>query len=705
MDRRLSCRQVRPNRVLSLEFLPIALVYTALEQWEDARLSGAGRRQQFEDVIPLDKLIDVDVSESTVNDIWVQITLMKSWFGEKYSPNPPIIPVLLWGFPFRGSCWEIFFIACSHLEYRIMIQCLFDIFRSQSIQRGVMNWGHDYRGLISYYIDIKRIYPGEEPDLSNCGLIGDTHTHDPFNITELSRLYLDGSSDALLAIQDDALLANTTYATNADPFKVIPPELLVEILVELDSSDVGNLRRASPVFAAINLPDRFWRSRFWPLREFAHIFESSQCLYASGKWKQLYDKTKQLQKLPFIVNRKRVWSLSCNLLDLLDIRLDCSICHGSVSRSLFQLDHDRTHLDWSTAQGTLCHASRSFTHGSRSLYYRAVALSSESCRKWVSYAKVNDKIYIAGLRLGYRRIDSVFLGFQHPRQEEPVVWEGGSVEADSIMGFLIASDSRGIRGLCVLSHAGSPSRIGWQSQRHSIDSTQAFKLVSLSIEGTKEPIDISQTMEVEQSGTIRDSALWYPDIPSASLSLLGLQDSRTKRPAYDASIPFSTAIFGGKDGSLLPDLTDIVVWVVDNTSLGIYADLTHIWGVEFVYNRAVFNGKDSMVLGQIPDANDFTTKNITSHRITLESDKGERVTGFETFYEDARFTFGFKIYTSNGRAFDLPPSCKSDVDDDAYFSGRMHSDNGTIVGIFASLKQDVVFQNLGIICIEPAITL
>lgn len=73
-----------------------------------------------------------------------------------------------------------------------------------------------------------------------------------------------------------------------------------------------------------------------------------------------------------------------------------------------------------------------------------------------------------------------------------------------------------------------------------------------------------------------------------------------------------------------------------------YADRTHIWGLEFSFSRPV-DGKASILLGQIPDEGLF---NSEIYHMDLESGLGERITGLEAFYEDPTFIFGLKVSSS-----------------------------------------------------------
>lgn len=104
----------------------------------------------------------------------------------------------------------------------------------------------------------------------------------------------------------------------------------------MDSRDVAIVRLASLVYAPIALPDAFWRSRFWPGREFDHIFESNSSPLAGGSWKRLFKQTESLTKHPGVTNRKLIWILACRLYELMDVRLDLGDCHGIPIRAIYE---------------------------------------------------------------------------------------------------------------------------------------------------------------------------------------------------------------------------------------------------------------------------------------------------------------------------------------------------------------------------------
>jgi hypothetical protein len=66
----------------------------------------------------------------------------------------------LWGFPFHAACWDILVEACSPDD--LDIQVLFDLCRSFPLQLGILNWGHDYGGVVRYETTSPGLGAGEE---------------------------------------------------------------------------------------------------------------------------------------------------------------------------------------------------------------------------------------------------------------------------------------------------------------------------------------------------------------------------------------------------------------------------------------------------------------------------------------------------------------------------------------------------------------
>ncbi|KAH7166462.1 hypothetical protein EDB81DRAFT_866230 [Dactylonectria macrodidyma] len=695
--------------ICELEHLPkwmgqFRALYTVLQGWGAAHVSGVGRRQQFEDVIPLDESINVDVSESTVEETWVQIGLQKSSFGGKYPPDPPIIPQPLWGFPLHNRCWDLLCALDTKFRKQDTVQALFDLCRSQPIPRGVPNWGHTYKGLVNYDVDIERLFPGEEARLLGPEQTDNAYDCDPMDISYLI-FCVSPDANSSGTNWDSTRSRNTRQklrseaSSNNDPFRLLPPELIIDILVRSQSSDVANLRLASRSMFNVGLPEKFWSSRFWPGHELEHIFELAGTQTPHHGWRSAYDQARSERSNPAMRNRRRVWALACQLRDLVALRLESPLCHGSPCKSFFNPDAANDDRVWHTAQANICPASSGFW---------------PATRVWVSLVVLSDKSYVSGLRLAHNDGETIQLGYCHPRQEFSFIWDGCSGSPHSFVGFQVAMDARGIRGLRLLStegarscwvgdHEGIPKKAiacmnPTNEQPESIRAVKggfdALKMVSISVHS----FDHNGKTERGEENRAKsgESAVWYPDIPDPALRLLGIRDERLVR-CLD-HVPYSMCLFGGDNGQLLPCLTHMVVWIIDRSALGIYADHTYIWAIEFHYNSSA-DGVQPMILGRIPEEDPDNSEQRSSYRVSIDSHGGERICGVDALYEDHRSPFALTFHTNHGRSIQVPPEIPSIVSD--YFTEMLRPTEGTIVGFFSVLKHNIVFQNLGLAYILP----
>ena len=105
-----------------------------------------------------------------------------------------------------------------------------------------------------------------------------------------------------------------------------------------------------------------------------------------------------------------------------------------------------------------------------------------------------------------------------------------------------------------------------------------MKLVALGI-----PTPSNQPFEVV---SLRDDGLWSPEVPPAHHLFNGIEDGLPLKLCRNATLPFSTVIFGGTNGQDLSQLVEIVGWGFD-----VYT----IVGLQFLYADPLKNKS----LGQI----------------------------------------------------------------------------------------------------------
>ncbi|KAH7242958.1 hypothetical protein B0J15DRAFT_501660 [Fusarium solani] len=682
-------------------------LYTVLENWNAARISGVGERHQFEDVIPLDQSVDVDLSETTMDNGLVQIDLMRSKFGEKYPPDPPSIPQPLWGFPLHDPCWNLLCTTDARFQEPRAVQALFDLCMSHPTQNGVLNWGHNYDGLVKYDVDIVKLLPGEEARLYEPERGGTFQEYNPMDIPMTITgtrggpyTWAEGgfSKDRNT---DKGFISRTSMKN--DPFGRLPPELLLDILTRSDSRSVANLRLASRAMANLGLPEMFWFSRFWPGQEFDYIFAQPAFRAAVPLWINFYDRAQQLRNHPAFKNRRRIWNLACQLRDWVILRLESPVCHGSFCKSFFHPDGANEDKEWHTAESRVYPGTSIFSVGCRSLNDATVTISDQISEVWASLIILNGKRYVSGLRISQADAKSVQLGYRHPKHEVAFTWDSPLEPSDPFVGFHVAIDNQGIRGLCMISAQGVSSR--WNGDHEGVPKKSitcngqvqavkggfdALKMISIAVHSLQKGMEQSKTVSGE-------SALWYPELPDPTLQLMPVQSQRL--PRLMGHMPYSICLFGGNDGRLLPYLTEIAVWIVDRSDLGIHADNFHIWALEFHYSSQEESLKP-FILGQVPEADPGTgTYKCCRYQVSIDSPNGERINGVDTLFQDPFFPFGLTFHTNYGRSMQIPPNFGSVISEDDISTNRLRPTEGTIVGFSGVLKHGVAFQHLGVACI------
>ncbi|KAH7008863.1 hypothetical protein EDB80DRAFT_763936 [Ilyonectria destructans] len=694
-------------------------LYICRKEWNTAHISGIGMRQDLQDLIPLDDSNRAyDVSDSIIDQSWIAVQFLEGYYGTPMPrQNAPEANSWFLGFPLHTCCWDILS-ANGRYESQTAIQALFDVCASQPVQSDALNWNHDYGGFFRYQVDIQNLFPGEEPELSERRIQNSSYESDPAQIPELRRLAPNGDNG--LAIIDEDLGPKLKFYTStpSDPFQLLPPDLLVEILVWLPSNDVVSLRLASREFANAELPNGFWRSRFWPGRELSHIFETDQWATA-GRCKSLFTEIKVLRALPSMLNRERVWALASRINDLVQTRLEAQVCHGSPCSSMLEPDATNDGQPWRTAELQVCHSAPhwedGFRKGSIAMYGRIIELECPISRMQVSSVRLSGKKYISGLRITQENGDETQLGYHHPQQEVDATWDDTLKPPGPLVGFDAALDSRGVRGIRFLSAQAMSCWLGDHNPliqtkvtcaNSNSDSTQfihgikggfdALKLVSLSIHGPTEGIEQPTTPRKEgYNGIIPNegSTLWYPQLPDPSLLLLSVANRKTRVYPH---LPNSMCLFGGKDGQFLPYLTEISVWVNDRSDLrcGYFS----ISAIVFHFSKLV-DDTNSMLLGQIPQSR---IEGVQRHKFTIDSMNGERINGVDATYAGhGNMIVAITFYTNHGRTIEIHPRSRTYLGTflrNKTFSKQLRPKGGTIVGFYSVLKRDTWLQTLGIAC-------
>ncbi|KAF5612207.1 hypothetical protein F25303_14397, partial [Fusarium sp. NRRL 25303] len=225
-------------------------------------VSGVGRRSNNDDEIfgiaPDDpkKRYDDDTGPGTTIDVAL-------------TPSRPTIftrsldeDISAWGYGFHASCWSIFTKYSIPNLGHLFAACL----SMPTGQEAFLNWGHDYGG--ASILEKGFEVPTQDTRFPDPRTIPNPFRSDPFHIPALAN-----AIQQTARLQNDIFLSHVTFNTKAltkDPFFRLSPDILQLITVLLSTSEIHAIRLASPVFASLQLSERFWASRFQPGHEFDH---------------------------------------------------------------------------------------------------------------------------------------------------------------------------------------------------------------------------------------------------------------------------------------------------------------------------------------------------------------------------------------------------------------------------------------------------
>ncbi len=126
---------------------------------------------------------------------------------------------------------------------------------------------------------------------------------------------------------------------------------------------------------------------------------------------------------------------------------------------------------------------------------------------------------------------------------------------------------------------------------------------------------------------MRDSTLWYPDLPMPHLKFTG---TPLNRECNDIALPASLVLFGGAHGHDLQLVTGLTIWQPQE-----WDDESErpLWAFEVSFS----NGRPPMYFGpEDPDTHKERCK------FAIDGPGGERITGFEPVVVND-WTLGFRV--------------------------------------------------------------
>ncbi|KAF5003066.1 hypothetical protein FDECE_10377 [Fusarium decemcellulare] len=661
-------------------------VWIENDNWDVVRLSGVGICDEFDDVVTGTVPVHPHkhYNDSLDPDSMMEVALITFNLDDIADPETTGEPEP-WGFGFHSSCWSLF-----NTEFTPNLGLLFQTCLSMPLGVGsIMDWGHDYGG--AAIADRASEIPRLASRFSDWNSIPKDMQSDPFNVPNLARAIRQAAR-----LQDDAFQSHLSldrYNREGDKFSRLSPELLQIIATILPSHDVRSLRLASPVFATLSLPEKFWASRFDGGNEFAHVPEAFH--NPPESWRTLYLSLQTWTSgNPNMDNRKRVWGL-VKRLQLTLGQMEGVSCEGSPLKTWFEspvsdessLSCETSQVDegisWLTAARGIIDPAEDFVRGCRVLRARVLYFRkpTELQHMTVSFVDTPGGRFVSGLEFVDSDGQCHTIGYLHHDQNVQIK----VAPSRCIRGWELALDMSGVRAVAIIledgtrsSWAGEPADFPrWHLAEADGISTvkaefDAMKLVSLSRSISQKPL--------AQRGW-RNSCLWYPDVPPEGLLFNG---SEGDQPPKLSDVPVKSLFFGGTDDRNLSSLIGIVIWVFD---------LYHIAGIEFLYADASQNqclGQAGPFSDNHPAAKRFDSSQGRRIPFSIEGSGGEKPFSFEV-QKRSGYLVGLKIRTNFGREV-TSPQCPHTVDEQWTTVQPAGAD---VVGLFCN--HTFFLWNLGLI--------
>ncbi|KAF5968131.1 hypothetical protein FBULB1_10878 [Fusarium bulbicola] len=658
----------------------IRAVFIDGTSWNRTAVSGVGRCGEYDDdphvPLPADRQrrYDSDSGPGPTLEVGLTPSNIKVYLKPDAADDP-------WGYGFHESCWSIF-----TKNYEPNLDLLFAACLSMPTDTNtLLDWGHDYAGASS----VKQLFdmPIRSSYFQSLEAIPQVLRSDPYRVPGLVNT-IEGAA----RLQSDVFLSRlepTVQSLKSDSFSHLVPEILQAIIILLPTSDVHSLRLASPVFATLELPERFWASRFQPGHEFEYLFEVNDRHPQS--WRALYRSLKIWTRgIPNMANRQRVWGLAKRLQSTL-MQADGVSCQGTLLSTWFETIPDNSdqnipeaEVSWHTASRAVAEIGKSFFYGSRVLRARALYFSEPVKLREMSVYFVDTAAgrFISGFKMIDEHNRAHFLGYQHEKTMSRI-----TLPLDEhIQGWELALDLCGIKGIAAVRSDGKLT--GWAGDsadlpRWRLSGPQGVSAVKAEFDALK-LVSLSRDKLPKQE-TWLNNCLWYPEVPREALRFHG---SRGDEPRAKYNLPVTTVLYGGSDGQKLSQLSEIVVWVFD---------ICHLAGIEFRYTDSSHNCQ----LGYVGpfDENYPGRRNFTpdSHDSTvsfpIDGASGERLSSIDVQTSGSHIV-GLKLRTNLDRIVQTP--------DYPYGTDKgwatVHGKGSQIVGMFATLSRP--FWDLGLILIQ-----
>ncbi|KAM0550613.1 hypothetical protein ACHAPJ_008871 [Fusarium lateritium] len=333
-------------------------------------------------------------------------------------------------------------------------QALSDVLRSFPAEDGLVDWAHLISNsnaipLRNFLMNIMAIYWGTPSD--------------PLRLPDLTASMSDSETNyppRSHYLWGPFRRSKTMPSNGEDPFSKFPAELLHEILMHLNSLDARSLKISSPICDSVDLSSQFWRSRFWPGRDFPYYFDADDRALSLERWRNLWFVVRKLDGARCLRERKQIYKQSDKLRKLIMQRISAPVCCGTPVKSFSEPEAEKPGREWFKASAKLCKPKDWFKAGARALWKRDAPIPPSFISIHVSWVIINGKKYISGIRIDQDGTLETKLGYVRSSQETLIGWKGYGDHSgqEDVVGFDLAIDESGIRGLAVLSSSKGISK-------------------------------------------------------------------------------------------------------------------------------------------------------------------------------------------------------------------------------------------------------
>jgi hypothetical protein len=342
------------------------------------------------------------------------------------------------GVIFHDACWSLLEAALHPTS--VSLQRLFDVCSSLPVPRKcrVPTWGHDFSGAV--VVDKTTHFPWEdEYDAPVFTQPDPVFSRNPYQVPGVDRLLAETPQQPPAMMQP----ARPPRTLAPDCFVSLPGELYVAIAMFLPTADILRARLVSRAFWSVFYSQQFWASRFKAsllAGNRSWLFETRN-LSSPRDWRWLHHRTNDIYLGLGLRNRRRVWGLLQQVVDILALVWNelppCLPEVWSVDSALRATENcvGVNGLLWSPPKP----GDHEFNNGCRLFRTQSIAIPDTLARLFVYTIACGDGQYVVGMTFVTVAGDSIRLGYISHSEH--------SIELTQIWGFRLAMGSRGLQAL------------------------------------------------------------------------------------------------------------------------------------------------------------------------------------------------------------------------------------------------------------------